>query len=142
MTEIFVFGSNLAGRHGAGSAREAMRKHGANYGQGFGLQGESFAIPTKDYMLRTMPLHQIDAYVKRFIQFARAHPELMFRLVAIGCGLAGYTPAQIAPMFGMAPRNVILPPEFTEYFDEAACSDPDNPPLTEEQLSKMKRRHP
>ena len=105
--EIFVFGSNLAGRHGRGSAREAYEKHGATHGAGgaWGLQGRSYAIPTKDKNIRTMPLNEIEPYVKRFVEFAKEHPEMNFNIVAIGCGLAGYKPDQIAPMFLGAPTN-------------------------------------
>jgi hypothetical protein len=110
--EIFVFGSNLAGAHGGGSARAAHQKHGAVWGFGFGLAGDSFAIPTKDHQLETMPLEAIKPYVLEFLRFAREHPDWTFNIVAIGCGLAGLTPAQIAPMFKDAPGNCALPPEF------------------------------
>lgn len=109
---IFVFGSNHAGRHGAGSARHALENHGAIYGRGFGMQGNSFAIPTKEADLRPMSLADISLYVGSFLDFARDHPELDFDVVAIGCGLAGYVPADIAPMFRDAPPNVHLPEEF------------------------------
>jgi hypothetical protein len=112
MTQIFVFGSNLAGRHGAGSAREAVRSHGARYGRAFGRQGNAYAIPTKDENLRSLPLIQILAYVTVFIEYARDHSDLTFNVVAIGCGLAGYTPHEIAPMFTDAPDNVRLPDAF------------------------------
>ena len=109
---IFVFGSNLAGRHGKGAALFARQRHGAVYGQGVGLQGNSYAIPTKDEQLRTLPLEEIRRYVEQFKAFARQHPELTFQVTAIGCGLAGYRPPQIAPMFADAPANCILPDEF------------------------------
>lgn len=112
MSEIFVFGSNLAGRHGKGAALQAKQKHGAIYGQGWGLQGDSYAIPTKDERLQTLPLNLISLWVVRFLGTARYRPDLTFRLTAIGCGLAGYKPENIAPMFANAPDNVILPPEF------------------------------
>lgn len=109
---IFVFGSNRAGRHGRGSALEALRNHGAQYGQGEGMQGKSYAIPTKDEHLRSLPLEEIQAAVQRFLDVARTRPRDEFRVVAIGCGLAGYAPAQIAPFFRDAPDNVRLPKEF------------------------------
>ena len=109
---IFVFGSNLAGRHGAGAAKFARENHGAVYGQGVGLQGDSYAIPTKDEGLRVLPLSHISQYVQQFIEFAELADDLEFRLTPIGCGLAGYKPEQIAPMFTSAPSNVILPEEF------------------------------
>lgn len=112
MTEIFVFGSNLAGRHGAGAAKHALEHHGAKYGCGAGIQGNSYAIPTKGHRLEVLPLAQIKPYVERFLKTARAWPELKFKLTAIGCGLAGYRPDEIAPMFRDAPANVELPEEF------------------------------
>jgi hypothetical protein len=113
--EIFVFGSNTAGRHGKGAALAALREHGAIYGQGVGLQGRSYAIPTKGQLgrnLYTLHLSTIRRNVEEFLDFARANPEMTFRLTPIGCGLAGYKPEQIAPMFVGAPPNVIMPPEF------------------------------
>jgi hypothetical protein len=120
MAEIFVFGSNLAGRHGKGAALEAKMKHGAIYGRGFGLQGASYAIPTKEENLRTLPLSRIERFVHGFLADAADRPDLTFRLTAIGCGLAGYTPADIAPMFRGAPPNVILPLEFVAALAKAA----------------------
>lgn len=119
MTTIFVFGSNLAGRHGKGAALYAKRHHGAIYGQGVGLQGESYAIPTKDAQLRTLPLNKISYYVSIFIKFAAwmsiKRPNLIFMVTPIGCGLAGYSPEDIAPMFKpcLYMKNVRLPKEFS-----------------------------
>ena len=110
--EIFVFGSNLAGRHGKGAALFAKQYHGAIYGKGEGLQGTSYAIPTKDGNLQTLRLDEIAKHVDRFKSFAAAFAGLIFKLTPIGCGLAGYTPEQIAPMFKGAPDNVIIPEEF------------------------------
>ena len=112
--EIFVFGSNLAGRHGAGAAKTAMDKYGAVYGVGVGQAGASYAIPTKDRLIRTLPLDSIRTFVREFIEFAYLHKEVTFKVTAIGCGLAGYTPAEIAPMFVYAPRNCVLPQRFVE----------------------------
>lgn len=109
MTNIYTFASNLAGRHGAGSALEARRHHGAVYGRGSGRQGNSYAIPTKDYNLQTMPIKDIKPFVDDFIDYAKVHPELTFQLVRIGCGLAGYQDDQIAPLFSQAPANCQLP---------------------------------
>ena len=106
---IFVFGSNLAGRHGKGAALTAKMYHGAIYGQGIGRQGNSFAIPTKDENLRVLTLKQIEFYVAAFLAYANANPELTFNVTRVGCGLAGYTDAQIGPMFKGAPSNCILP---------------------------------
>lgn len=112
--EVFVFGSNRAGRHGRGAANTAYRKFGAVWGRGEGLQGQSYGIPTKDRKLKTLRLVQIAVNVARFLHFAESRPDLRFFVTAIGCGLAGYKPKQIAPMFANSPANVILPPEFTE----------------------------
>lgn len=114
MSEIFVFGSNLAGRHGKGAALCALKEHGAIYGRGVGPQGNSYAIPTKSINLETFSLLVISNYVKVFILYAKDNPELVFNLTPIGCGLAGYKPEQIAPMFKGAPDNVKLPKEFKE----------------------------
>lgn len=114
LTSIFVFGSNLAGRHGKGAALAAVRQHGAVYGQGVGLQGRAYAIPTKDHKLRTLPLWVIETYVQEFLAFAAAHPELTFNVTRVGCGLAGYTEREIAPMFAGAPDNCRLPEGWRE----------------------------
>ena len=112
---IFVFGRNLAGRHGKGAALWARKNRGAIYGQGVGRQGNSYAIPTKDELMRTLPLSVISNYVSEFLEYASNYPELKFQLTPIGCGLAGYTRAVIEPMFlDYAPENVLWPPEWKE----------------------------
>lgn len=111
--EIFVFGSNLAGRHGAGAALWARRNKGAQYGVGVGRTGDAYAIPTKDGNLKTLPVDTIAAHIAMFLEYAYSHPELKFYLTPIGCGLAGYEPREIAPFFDLPPpRNVALPDEF------------------------------
>lgn len=106
MSRIFVFGSNLAGIHGAGSAAAAMNKHGAVWGVGVGRTGNAYAIPTKAANVWTiLSLEEIKKHVDDFIQYANEHPELHFDIVAVGCGLAGYTMEQIAPLFINAPDN-------------------------------------
>jgi hypothetical protein len=110
--KIFVFGSNEAGRHGKGAALYAKAHHGAIYGQGAGLQGNSYGIPTKDHKLQTLSITSISLYVNEFKKFALNNPDLTFELTSIGCGLAGYMPENIAPMFEDAPPNVIIPKEF------------------------------
>lgn len=110
--EIFVFGSNLAGRHGKGAALYARKHYGAVLGVGRGLTGRSYAIPTKDASLHTLPLDSVRMYVNEFITYARNSNHMQFMLTPIGCGLAGYTADQIAPMFRNAPPNVFLPNEF------------------------------
>ena len=109
--EIFVFGSNLAGMHGGGAARIAYDRFGAVWGQGVGLQGQSYAIPTMQGGVET-----IKPYVDEFIAFAKAHPELKFFVTKIGCGIAGFTVEEIAPLFEDAIdlSNVILPESFVE----------------------------
>lgn len=115
---IFVFGSNLAGIHGAGSAKEAYKKHGAIWGQGYGLAGNSFAIPTKDRTLKRLTLDEIKFYVDNFKEYAHQHPKFIFNVVKIGCGLAGYTVKQIAPMFDDAPLNCKLHKDFNDYLSQ------------------------
>lgn len=107
--EIFVFGSNLAGRHGKGAALTAKRKYGAKNGSGYGPMGRAYAIPTKDSNLEILSLGRIAYMVGDFLAWATAHPEQKFFLTRIGCGLAGYTDWQIAPMFTYAPPNVRKP---------------------------------
>lgn len=107
--EIFVFGSNLAGQHSGGAARVARQKFGAVMGQGVGLQGQSYAIPTMQGGIET-----IEPYVDEFIQFANKHPELKFFVTRIGCGIAGFKDQEIAPLFikAMDLENVVLPEKF------------------------------
>ena len=108
--QIFVFGSNAAGMHGGGAALTAVKKFGAIMGQGEGLQGQSYAIPTME------GLDETRAAVQRFIQFADCHPEMTFLVTRIGCGIAGYTPRDIAPMFvdAICLNNIYLPEDFWE----------------------------
>ena len=109
--EIFVFGSNLAGAHGGGAARIALDCFGAVWGQGVGLQGQSYAIPTMQGGVET-----IKPYVDEFIEFAKVHPELKFLVTRIGCGIAGFRDEEIAPLTtdAIEVENVILPKEFVE----------------------------
>jgi hypothetical protein len=102
---ILVFGSNERGAHGKGAALVAYKKHGARYGMSYGHYGNSFAIPTKDQNLKTLELGDINDYVRGFLAYAWGHPELTFQVTRIGCGLAGYQDADIAPMFQHAPQN-------------------------------------
>ena len=107
--EIFVFGSNLGGFHGGGAARAALNHFGAIWGQGVGLQGRSYAIPTMHG-----GVDAIKPYVDEFIDFARQHQEYRFLVTRIGCGIAGFTVAEMAPLFSEAIDlpNVILPEDF------------------------------
>ena len=104
--EIFVFGSNGFGAHLGGAAATAVAKFGAIYGQAEGLQGQSYAINTMD------GFEVMAEQVARFIGFAREHPELTFYVTEIGCGIAGYTPEDVAPLFKDVPVNVVLPEAF------------------------------
>lgn len=105
--EVFVFGSNLEGAHGGGAALLAYRKFGAIWGQGVGLQGQSYGIPTMQGGVDT-----IKPYVDEFIDFARHHRELIFLVTRIGCGIAGFTNEEISPLFAEAHSidSIILPP--------------------------------
>ena len=107
--EVFVFGSNLAGYHGGGAARVALESFGAVWGQGVGLQGQSYAIPTMHG-----GVDAIKPYTDEFIAFAKQHPEMKFFVTKIGCGIAGFTTEEMAPLFADAVdvENVILPQEF------------------------------
>lgn len=114
--EIFVFGSNLGGMHGGGAARVAYNRFGAIWGQGVGLQGSSYAIPT----MHGGP-EAIKPYVDEFIEFATQHPDMKFLVTPIGCGIAGFVPSDIAPLFkgGLDVDNIILPRSFVEILTKA-----------------------
>lgn len=112
--EVFVFGSNLAGRHGKGAARQAMT-WGARWGQAAGLQGRTYGIPTKDRSVRrTLSIAEIQPFVIEFISFAKTRPDLTFLVTEIGCGLAGLRPKEVAPLFdgAIGLSNVHLPRRF------------------------------
>ena len=112
--QVFVFGSNEAGFHGAGAAKLAEEKFGAIMGVGYGLQGQSFAIPTKDTFIRTLPLDKIEFYIYSFLTEAMEYPDTEFLVTKIGCGLAGYSEDEIANLFKgkFIPENVTLPESF------------------------------
>lgn len=114
---IFVFGSNTEGRHGKGAAKTALQRHGAIYGQAEGLQGNSYAIITKELRpgKNKVSIDTINLQVKIFIMFALDHPELEFEVTRIGCGLAGFKDHEIGPMFEDAPKNVHLPKGWEKY---------------------------
>ncbi len=113
---IFVFGSNLAGIHGKGAAKDAVKYFGAQRGIGAGLCGRSYAIPTKNHHAddKGMDLDDMSFYIDMFLACAKRHPELTFIVTPIGCGLAGYKPSDIAPLFHISLPNVILPEEFKD----------------------------
>lgn len=112
--EIFVFGSNLAGRHGAGAALAAVMHFGAEYGVGVGHVGNSYAIPTKDEYIVTLDMNTIAFHVGEFNEFAETHPEMQFWLTRVGCGLAGLRDCDMAPLFKLLP-NVNYPEEWVDY---------------------------
>lgn len=109
--DIFVFGSNLSGHHAGGAARVALNRFGAVWGQGEGLQGNSYAIPTMQGGVET-----IKPYVDRFIEFAKYEKALTFYVTKIGCGIAGFKPYDIAPLFkkALVISNIRLPKEFVD----------------------------
>ena len=108
-SEIFVFGSNLQGMHGGGAARIAYEEFGAIWGQGVGLQGQSYGIPTMHGGVDV-----IKPYVDEFVNFAKSHPELKFLVTRIGCGIAGFRDEEIAPLFkdAIEIENIYLPKSF------------------------------
>jgi hypothetical protein len=110
--EIFVYGANEAGIHGSGAANQAL-KWGGKMRQ-YGFSCKTYGIPTKDRDIETLPLAHISIHIIHFIDFATKRPELTFLVTEIGCGLAGYEPKQIAPMFRVTPGNVHLPPSFVK----------------------------
>jgi len=107
--EIFVFGSNLEGSHGGGAAKTAHHKFGAIWGQGVGLQGRSYGIPTMHG-----GTEDIRPFVDEFIDYALTHPGLRFLVTRVGCGIAGFHDAEIAPLFSRAAdvSNICLPDSF------------------------------
>lgn len=115
---IFVFGSNEAGVHGAGAAREALVKYAAVYGKGMGIWGRSYAIPTKDRAIETLPLDKIAKYVRTFLVDATVFRNRVFVVTRIGCGLAGYEDRDIAPLFEGAPSNCLLPLGWRKLLEE------------------------
>lgn len=118
--EIFIFGSNEAGRHGKGAALTAIREYGAKKGQGFGRQGQCFAIPTKNAKMGTLKLPTINSSVEKLLCYAKNNLHLTFYVTRIGCGLAGYNDSDIAPMFKQAldMPNVYLPKTFIDILNK------------------------
>lgn len=115
--EIFVFGSNLAGKHNGGGAKIALEKFGAIYGRPVGIQGQSYAIPTLDKDFNKLNLNIISSYIKGFIYYVMVNKNFLFLVTKIGCGIAGYTAKDIAPLFVPYKKffaNLILPKDFIE----------------------------
>ena len=117
---IWVFGSNLGGRHGKGAAKVAHTNFGAQYGPAgaHGLTGRAYAIPTKDARLNTLPLADVEASIKEFLQFAKDNPTRKFFVTRVGCVLAGFSDAEIAPLFRGAPANCSFVQEWEGYLHE------------------------
>ena len=112
--EVFVFGSNLSGIHGAGAAKMALQ-WGAIFGNGIGIQGNTYAIPTKsENIIRTLTVEEIKPYVTEFIQYAKDNPDKIFFVTEIGCGLAGLKYSDVAPLFkgAIEIENIHLPEKF------------------------------
>ncbi|WP_063805088.1 DUF4326 domain-containing protein [Burkholderia ubonensis] len=133
--QVFVFGSNLAGRHGKGAAAVAKEHFGAKPGVGPGRQGQSYGIPTKDGRPlpgnprpsfndpeQTLPLSAIKPFIAGFIEYAKAHPDERFFVTRVGCGLAGYEDKEVAPLFAAAPANCSFPEDWKPWLGGAMAT--------------------
>ena len=112
---VFVFGSNLARRHGAGAALHALKRYGAVRGVGVGATGRSYAIATKGHRLEVLSIKAIAEHAAGFVAYARHNRDTSFFLTRVGCGLAGYADADIAPLFVGLPKNVDIPFTWLSY---------------------------
>lgn len=117
---VFVFGSNLAGRHGLGAALAAAKHFGAELGIGRGRTGRAYAIATKGAKLEVLPLDQIQPQIEEFLAYARERPSTHFFVTRVGCALAGYKDAQIAPLFRGAPENCSFAHEWKSFLQGEA----------------------
>ena len=118
--QIFVFGSNLSGIHGAGAAKTA-RKWGAKMGVGEGQMGNTYGLPTVGEKLRhTLSLTKIEKHAEKFLKYAEENPELEFLLTEVGCGLAGHTVEEVAPLFmdGVELPNIVWPKSFVKVLED------------------------
>ena len=115
--QIFVFGSNESGIHGAGAAKAAMDYYGAEWGIAVGMCGKSYAIPTKNKVIDTLDLPTIESYIKDFVQFTKDNPDIQFFVTRVGCGLAGLKDKDIAPMFKGCGDNCSFAEEWKIYLD-------------------------
>jgi hypothetical protein len=115
---IFTFGSNMSGFHGAGAARIAELHYGAKRGVGEGLVGQSYAIPTKNHRIETLSLPVIKIAIDKFVSFAKKNSKLQFKVTQIGCGLAGYSPEDIAPLFAEASSNCFFDTKWKPFLGE------------------------
>jgi hypothetical protein len=117
--QVFTFASNEAGIHGKGAAKTAMAKYGAQYGKSYGHYGQSFAIPTKDeFITGGLTLGQLECYIAGFKAYAYSKRKLQFIVTRIGCGLAGFTDDQIAPLFKGSPKNCIFDARWYPYLGD------------------------
>lgn len=121
--EIFVFGSNLDGRHGKGAAKFANQKFGAQWGVAEGITGRCYALPTVGHNLSRMPIEDVEKHVNTFLRCTSLFPELTFLVTLVGCGLAGHKIQDIGPMFSERTDNVILPIEFHEAMQNNPCAE-------------------
>ncbi|ANJ20784.1 hypothetical protein HYO99_gp50 [Roseobacter phage RD-1410W1-01] len=112
---IFVFGSNKSGIHGAGAAAYAHKRLGAKWGVGEGMTGDCYALPTKGPKIEFIPLEEIKEAVDRFLKYASDHPNKDFKVTQVGCGLGGFTPADIAPLFYTHPENCHFDVKWHDY---------------------------
>jgi hypothetical protein len=122
--DVFVFGSDLAGRHASGDALVALRRYGAVYGRGMGLQGRSYAIPVRDEKGKHLPIAVIARYVDAFLRFAVIHRETTFHVSRIGCAREAYRDDEVAPLFTGAPPNCRLPKGWQRFLQRQAVPDP------------------
>lgn len=119
LAEVFVFGSNEAGRHGKGAALHARQQYGAEYGVGRGRTGSAYALPTKDRTLRPVSIEELRLNVDEFIRYAEAQSHERFILTPVGCGLAGFAASEVAAMLiGRLPRNVVLHSSWLEHLHD------------------------
>lgn len=115
MAKIFVFGSNRLGIHKRGAAKDALNRYGAILGQGEGIQGQSYALPTKSTPWKSLTVDEIREHANTFVKYAKSHGDDEFLLTRVGCGLAGFTDEQMAPLFADSPVNVTIPIEWKGY---------------------------
>ncbi len=116
--EIFVFGSNLSGIHGAGAAKQAMNVYGAKFGEAIGITGRCYAIPTKGLNISFMTLEEIKPYIEDFVNFTYYYPKLKFFVTRVGCGLAGFKDEEFAILFKSCNNNCNMPEQWKVYLEE------------------------
>jgi hypothetical protein len=116
--EVFVFGSNLAGVHGAGAALEAMKNFGAKWKYPIGLVGQSYAIPTKDLDIITLDIAVVKSFIEDFVVFTKRTPNVHYFVTAVGCGLAGFKDSEIAPLFKGCSNLCSFPDTWKPYLED------------------------